>query len=352
MDSPPSPPPSPVREKDSESTDDNIPIAYRPLFHRGGGSSLRRNIRTTPERSPGRIPQLIDEDIVDLEDDEEGVADAPAEDQWSDFDHDRIFRQVPRISATVWEASSGGQMCCRGRTPSRPSSPALLRRAARSPSVHTGGVCRDIPLYSSVMNDEVTSPSLREGNRGVAKSIPLNHDLEPERAFGESSEVGPTAPGGGESVVAEKGASVVAPSGGFMADAFRSAVRKSGSLKRPSEGVPSAVTDILDVDDLAHPQEFKDLARSDAQSNSQGLYEKDLKRVRAKLESFFAEKESCDARVRDLEFANPAAGSRACLGRCIRPVGEFRARGSVLGIEGMLGCLGRMASPCWKRSVV
>lgn len=37
------------------------------------------------------------------------------------------------------------------------------------------------------------------------------------------------------------------------------------------------------------------------QSNSQGLYEKDLKRVRAKLESFFAEKESCDARVRDLE---------------------------------------------------
>lgn len=183
--------------------------------------------------------------------------------QWSDFDHDRIFRQVPRISASmfcsflrvivfgilffsnlvsflsaVWEASSGGQMCCRGRTPSRPSSPALLRRAARSPSVHTGGVCRDIPLYSSVMNDEVTSPSLREGNRGVAKSIPLNHDLEPERAFGESSEVGPTAPGGGESVVAEKGASVVAPSGGFMADAFRSAVRKSGSLKRPSEGVP------------------------------------------------------------------------------------------------------------------
>ncbi|KAL0713416.1 hypothetical protein Bca4012_020394 [Brassica carinata] len=214
-----------------------------------------------------------------------------------------FFSNLVSFLSAVWEASSGGQMCCRGRTPSRPSSPALLRRAARSPSVHTGGVCRDIPLYSSVMNDEVTSPSLREGNRGVAKSIPLNHDLEPERAFGESSEVGPTAPGGGESVVAEK-----------MADAFRSAVRKSGSLKRPSEGVPvegapeekSAVTDILDVDDLAHPQEFKDLARSDAQvhiyfSNSQGLYEKDLKRVRAKLESFFAEKESCDARVRDLE---------------------------------------------------
>ncbi|KAG2307907.1 hypothetical protein Bca52824_027655 [Brassica carinata] len=224
-----------------------------------------------------------------------------------------FFSNLVSFLSAVWEASSGGQSGRRDRVPSRPSSPAPLRRAACSPSVRTGGVRHDIPPYSSVMNDEVTSPSLREGNRRVAKSIPLNHDLEPERAFGESSKVGPTAPGGGESVVAEK-----------KADAFRSAVRESGSLKRLSEGVPvegapeekSAVTDIPDVDYLAHPQEFKDLARSNAQSNSHavclvGLYEKDLKRVRAKLESLFAEKESCDARVRDLEVTVDGLNSAA-----------------------------------------
>ncbi|KAF3609894.1 hypothetical protein DY000_02048530 [Brassica cretica] len=547
----PSPPPSPTSRRGSESTSDNTPIARWPFLRRDGGSSFRWNIRTTPEQSSGRVPQLVDEEIVDLEDDGEDAADAPVEDVppaglpsvltramldgiartcrfprqlqmraptaderpwtpppgwmclyeaffthsrlwfslprlltsyaaardialtqftpaamrnvvaalvlgaevgidvdlrffeelatisrnpgtpntfyiniksrhgilrgrvnkahewfqryffiridsasmadlnavlrgtwnsspkrhpislpppagfprgvenirelgvqlWSDFDRDHIFRSVPHISAAVWGAPSGDRSGRRDRSSLCPSSPVPPRRAARSPSVRTRGVRRDIPPYSSVMNDEVTGPSLREGNRGMAQSNPLNRDVEPERVFCESDGMTPAAPEGGEPVSVERGASDTAPTGGFMADATRSVVREgreSRSLKRPCECVPTegapekkisrrdpyarvfrynkdtpfvnderacaeyfylprnAFTDIPDVDDLVHAQEFKDMSRSTAQSNAHAvrlmyLYERELRRVRAKLEDMFAEKESCDARIKELE---------------------------------------------------
>ena len=210
----------------------------------------------------------------------------------------------------VWGAPSGDRSGHRDRSSLRPSSPVPPRRAARSPSVRTRGVRRDIPPYSSVMNDEVTGPSLREGNRGMAQSNPLNCDVEPERAFCESDGMTPAAPEGGEPVSVERGASDTALTGGFMADATRSVVREgreSRSLKRPCECVPTegapeekisrrdpyarvfrynkgtpfvnderacaeyfyllrnAFTDIPDVDDLVHAQEFKDMSRSTAQ---------------------------------------------------------------------------------------
>ncbi|KAF2610121.1 hypothetical protein F2Q70_00011366 [Brassica cretica] len=130
----------------------------------------------------------------------------------------------------------------------------------------------------------------------MAKSNPLNRDTEPERAFGESGEVNLAAAGSGE------------PG------------RESGSLKRPSEDIvvgdipeekrsrrdPNAFTNNPDADDLVNAQEFKDMAGSNAQSKAHAvrlvyLYEKDLKRVRAKLEDVFAEKELCDNRMKELE---------------------------------------------------
>ncbi|XP_048599663.1 meiosis-specific protein ASY2-like [Brassica napus] len=278
--------------------------------------------------------------------------------QWSDFDRDRIFCSVPRISAG---APSGGRSGLRGRSSSRPPSLVMPCRAARSPSVRTGGARHDIPPYSSVMNDEVTSSSLREENMGMAQFSPLNRDVEPERAFGESGGMNPAAPEGGEPVSVERGASDTAPTGGFMADAIRSDVREgreSRSLKRLSEDVPTegapeekrsqrdpharvfrynndtpfvnderacaeyfclprnAFTDIPDVDNLVHSQEFKDMSRSTAQSNAHAvrlvyLYERDLRRVRAKLEDMFAEKESCDTRIKELEVAVGGLSSSA-----------------------------------------
>lgn len=261
--------------------------------------------------------------------------------QWSDFDRDRIFRSVPRISAGMfhlmvdclfltfglylffdsdllityfflasWGASPSDRSGRRGRSSSRLAPAVAPRRAARSPSVRTGGVCRDIPPYSSVMNDEVTSPSFREGNMGMAQSDPLNHDVEPERAFGGSVAVNAVASGGGEPVRVERGASGGAPKSVLMADAIRSEAREgreSRSLKRPSEDVPveevssekmsrhdpyawvfqyikdtplvnderdcaeyfclprNAFTDNPDVENLVHAQKFKDMSCSTAQ---------------------------------------------------------------------------------------
>ncbi|KAF2586668.1 hypothetical protein F2Q70_00035176 [Brassica cretica] len=496
----PSLPPSPTGGRGSESTSDNTPITRRPFFHRDEGSFLRRNVRTTPEQSSGRVPQLADEDIVDLEDDGEDAVDAPVEDvppaglpsvltcamldgiartclfprqlqmrarrwtppplppygcnvvaalvlgaevgidvdlrffeelanisrnsgtpntfyiniksrhdilrgrvnkahewfqryffvridsafvadlnavlrgtwnsspkrhpislpppagfsrgvekirelgvqQWSDFDRDRIFCSVPRISAAVWGAPSGGRSGRHGRSSSRPPSPVMPCRAARSPSVRTGGARRDIPPYSSVMNDEVTSPSLREENMGMAQSSPLNRDVEPERAFGESGGMNPAAPEGGEPVSVERGASDTAPTGGFMADAIRSDVREgreSRSLKRLSEDVPTEGTpeekrsqrdpharvfrynnDTPFVNDeracaeyLCLPRNaFTDIPDSNAHAvRLVYLYERNLWRVRAKLEDMFAEKESCDTRIKELEVTVGGLSSSA-----------------------------------------
>ncbi|KAG2299351.1 hypothetical protein Bca52824_035823 [Brassica carinata] len=148
---------------------------------------------------------------------------------------------VPRISAASWGVSPSDRSGRRGRSSSRHAPPLVPPRAARSPSVRIGGVRRDIPSYSSVMNDVVTSSSFREGNMSVAQSNPLNHDVEPERAFGGSVAVNSVVSGGGEPVSVERGASGAAPTSVFMADAIRSGVREgreSRSLKRLSEDVP------------------------------------------------------------------------------------------------------------------
>ncbi|XP_013617563.1 PREDICTED: uncharacterized protein At3g60930, chloroplastic-like [Brassica oleracea var. oleracea] len=165
------------------------------------------------------------------------------------------------------------------------------------------------------------------------------------------SAVSLVAPRGGEPVTAEGKSSGVPPAGGFMADAIRSSAlggRESGSLKRPSEGIMvgdiheekrsrrdpyarvfrydrdtpfvneeracaeyfclprNAFTNIPDADDLVHAKEFKDMAHFDAHSKAHAvrlvyLYEKDLKRMRTKLEDMFAEKELRDNRIKELE---------------------------------------------------
>ncbi|KAL0756162.1 hypothetical protein Bca101_093830 [Brassica carinata] len=255
--------------------------------------------------------------------------------QWSDFDRDCIFRSVLRISAAVWGAHSGDRSGRRGRLCCVPLLPC----------------CRVEPLALL---------------RGMAKSNPLNRDVEPKRAFGESDGITPAAPEGGEPVSVERGASDTAPTGGFMADATRSGVREgreSRSFKHPFEGVPmegvptegapeekrsrwdpyarmfrynkdtpfvnderacaeyfclprNAFTDIPDVDDLVHAQEFKDMSRSTAQLNAHAvrlvyLYERNLRRVHAKLVDMFAEKESRDARIKELEVTVDGLSSSA-----------------------------------------
>ena len=87
----------------------------------------------------------------------------------------------------VWGTASVGRSGRRGGSPLsslRPSSHVSSRRTARSPSVQTGGLRRDIPSYADVMREEMSSSSLRGGNRVMAESNPLNHDTEPERVFG------------------------------------------------------------------------------------------------------------------------------------------------------------------------
>ncbi|KAL0886158.1 hypothetical protein Bca101_010141 [Brassica carinata] len=66
----------------SESTDDNIPIIRRPIPRRDGNGPLHRSVRVSPvaELSSSRAPppQLVDEDVVDIEeDDEDDGADPP-----------------------------------------------------------------------------------------------------------------------------------------------------------------------------------------------------------------------------------------------------------------------------------
>lgn len=139
----------------------------------------------------------------------------------------------------------------------------------------------------------------------MAKSGPFGYDTEPERAVGESNDVGPAALRDGGSVRSGGDASSAAT--GFMADAIRSLDREAhtpGFLKRPSEDaleselpgekrlrrnlfarlfrydedvplvnnecacaeyfycVRGAAVSLPNFDDLVHSQEFKDMARS------------------------------------------------------------------------------------------
>ncbi|KAL0753699.1 hypothetical protein Bca101_091367 [Brassica carinata] len=61
-----------------------------------------------------------------------------------------------------------------------PPSPEPSRDAERSPSIRTGGVRRVILAYTDVLNDVVTGSFQWGGDRGVAKSSPLNRDMEPK----------------------------------------------------------------------------------------------------------------------------------------------------------------------------
>ena len=98
-----------------------------------------------------------------------------------------------------------------------------------------GGVRQDIPSYADVMKEEMTSSSLWVGNRGMAKSNPLNRDTEPERAFGESGEVNPAAAGSGEPVGAEGGGAFrCGPDGRFHGSCY-SFLCSGGSRVRVSE---------------------------------------------------------------------------------------------------------------------
>lgn len=66
---------SPVSMRAAESTDDNVPIIHRHVPYRDRGGLLRRSVRTTPvsEESSDHVPvpQIVDEDVVDLEEDNE-----------------------------------------------------------------------------------------------------------------------------------------------------------------------------------------------------------------------------------------------------------------------------------------
>ncbi|KAG2327643.1 hypothetical protein Bca52824_010371 [Brassica carinata] len=188
------------------------------------------------------------------------------------------------------------------------SSPMSSRSVTRSPPVRVGGVRREILAYADVLNSAVAGSSLRGKDGGMAKSGHLGYDTEPERAFGESSDVGPAAPRGRGSVISE--GNVSSATTGFMAEAIRSSAREArtlGFLKHPPKDVPegelpwekrprrnlfarlfrydgdvplvnneracaeyfycarSAAVDLPDVDDLIHAQEFNDMARSSAQ---------------------------------------------------------------------------------------
>ncbi|KAL0847652.1 hypothetical protein Bca101_020898 [Brassica carinata] len=280
--------------------------------------------------------------------------------QWPQFDRDRIFRNIPRILAgelvfwlpAAWEGGgveANDHSGDRGRGLLPPLCPPSLvpsQNMARSPLVRNGGVRRVIPAYSDILNSTVDDSSLRGRDRDVAKSSPFNCDIESERAIGESSGIGLTAPGGGESFRNKDGVpSPVALATGFMEDVIRSSVRPGSrpsedalveeflgqkrSRKNPYARVfcyngntpfvnderacveyffcaRNAAINIPDVDDLVHAQDFKDMARSSAQARAHTVrvvhhYERDLKRARGKLEDMFAEKELRDDKIRKLE---------------------------------------------------
>ncbi|CAG7861978.1 unnamed protein product [Brassica rapa] len=214
-----------ISARASESTDDNILIIHRPVPRRGGSGFLRQRVRTTPlyERSFGQvlILHLVDEDVVELADNDGYDNDAenpPWGDrhpislpppgnfsvgvekirrlgvlQWPQFGRDRIFLNVPHIMAAARNVGNDNHECssCRGRgllSPLNPPSPTPSRcDLVRTPSIRSGGVWRDIPAYANLLNSMAVCPSSQGGNRGMAKSSPLNYDMEPERADGRPS---------------------------------------------------------------------------------------------------------------------------------------------------------------------
>ncbi|CAN6858797.1 unnamed protein product [Brassica oleracea] len=132
-----------ISTRASESTDDNILIIHRPVPRRGGFGILRQRVRTTPlsERSSGQvlIPHLVDEDVAELANNDGHDNDAenpPGGDrhpislpppgifsvgvekirrlgvqQWPQFGCDRIFRNVPPITAAAWNVGNDNHEC-------------------------------------------------------------------------------------------------------------------------------------------------------------------------------------------------------------------------------------------------
>lgn len=58
---------------------------------------------------------------------------------------------------------------------------------ARTSSERIRGFLREISTYVDILGEEVANSSLQGGEKGVAKSSSLNHDVEPKIADGDPS---------------------------------------------------------------------------------------------------------------------------------------------------------------------
>ncbi|CAN6971993.1 unnamed protein product [Brassica rapa subsp. trilocularis] len=318
-----------ISARASESTDDNILIIHRPVPRRGGSGFLRQRVRTTPlyERSSGQvlILHLVDEDVVELADNDGYDNDAenpPWGDrhpislpppgnfsvgvekirrlgvlQWPQFGRDRIFLNVPHITAAARNVGNDNHECssCRGRgllSPLNPPSPTPSRcDLVRTPSIRSGGVWRYIPAYANLLNSMAVCPSSQGGNRGMAKSSPLNYDMEPERADGR--------PSGSKQVAS----SVVSPVGRSlsMADAICSSLGRGNC--QGSESLKRHLEDVLPEEASGKKPQKDPYARVFCTT----VTPRCERRVRlcrvfllAKLEDMFTEKEARDDKVKEL----------------------------------------------------
>ncbi|KAL0836295.1 hypothetical protein Bca101_088184 [Brassica carinata] len=201
--------------------------------------------------------------------------------------------EIPRIMAVDW----GGGADSRGRS--------SHRAEFQYPQ-------SDSPSPTPSRSDAACTPSDRVGEF-IGRSLRTLIFL-----IVWSSGLSPTTPLGGESVCDGNSLPPTIPSvdrPSFMADAIHSSsgqggYRGSDSLKRHLDDVipeeAAGKKPQKDPYDRVHAQEFKDMARADAQSKVHlvrliYLYEKDLNKARAKLETMFSEKETRDDKIKELE---------------------------------------------------
>ncbi|CAF2041742.1 BnaA07g37010D [Brassica napus] len=217
--------------------------------------------------------------------------------QWPQFGRDRIFLNVPHITAAARNVGNDNHDCssCRGRgllSPLNPPSPTPSRcDLVRTPSIRSGGVWRYIPAYANLLNSMAVCPSSQGGNRGMAKSSPLNYDMEPERADGR--------PSGSKQVAS----SVVSPVGRSlsMVDAICSSLGRGNC--QGSESLKRHLEDVLPEEASGKKPQKDPYARVFCTT----VTPRCERRVRlcqvfllAKLEDMFTEKEARDDKVKEL----------------------------------------------------
>uniref|UniRef100_M4DLZ1 Uncharacterized protein n=1 Tax=Brassica campestris TaxID=3711 RepID=M4DLZ1_BRACM len=323
-----------ISARASESTDDNILIIHWPVPRRGGSGFLRQR------RSSGQvlILHLVDEDVVELADNDGYDNDAenpPWGDrhpislpppgnfsvgvekirrlgvlQWPQFGRDRIFLDVPHITAAARNVGNDNHECssCRGRgllSPLNPPSPTPSRcDLVRTPSIRSGGVWRDIPAYANLLNSMAVCPSSHGGNRGMAKSSPLNYDMESERADGRPSGSKQVSSSGGGPVRDDGGVpSVVSPVGRSlsMADAICSSLGRGNC--QGSESMKRHLEDVLS-EEASGKKPQKDPYARVFRTTVTPRCERRVRLCRlfllAKLEDMFTEKEARDDKVKEL----------------------------------------------------